>query len=119
MKKILFTVSLLLGSLVIGNIPALAANDIPMTIIVEGEISDQSTKGPNGPIIISQDENVLTLPALMDNFMLELRDEFGLLVYSTYVPSGTTLIVLPATLTGDYELRLVANTYYYMGYIVL
>lgn len=36
--------------------------------------------------------------------------------------AGTTqseLLSLPATLSGDYEIRFVADTYYYYGYIYL
>ena len=40
-------------------------------------------------------------------------------VNSTIVPEGTTLVVLPSTLSGDFELRLAADTYYYIGYILL
>ena len=43
----------------------------------------------------------------------------GTIVYSTCVSSGTTSVILPSTLTGDYEFRLVADTYYYYGYIEL
>ena len=110
MKKVILALSLLLGGLVLSNTSALAAKDIPMTVILEG---------PQVSIIISQDGHVLSLPAMTDDFMLELRDEYGALTYSVYVPSGTTLIVLPVTLSSDYELRLVADTYYYIGYIVL
>lgn len=119
MKKVILALSLLLGGLVLSNTSALAAKDIPMTVILEGEISNTNPKGPQVSIIISQDGHVLSLPAMTDDFMLELRDEYGALTYSVYVPSGTTLIVLPVTLSSDYELRLVADTYYYIGYIVL
>ena len=46
-------------------------------------------------------------------------DEDGVVVYTTYVPAGTTMIVLPSTLSGDFEIRLVGDTYYYRGYITL
>ena len=61
----------------------------------------------------------LSMPTFEDDFTLELLDEDGVVVYSVYVPAGTTLIVLPSTLSGDFELRLVADTYYYRGYITL
>ena len=35
------------------------------------------------------------------------------------LPAGTTMATLPATLSGDYEIRFVADTYYYYEYIYL
>lgn len=51
--------------------------------------------------------------------MLQLCDEDGTLVYTAFVPQGTTQVVLPSTLSGLYEIRLVADTYYYIGYLNL
>ena len=76
-------------------------------------------KAPPRPLVISQDNNILTLPATSVDYTLELRDENGTLVYSSYIPTGTTQIILPTTLSGNFEIRLVADTYYYIGYISL
>jgi hypothetical protein len=64
---------------------------------------------------------VLTLPGFEDDYTLELRDEDGTMVYSIYLSAGTTQVVLPSTLSGEYELRLIpfSATYYYRGYILL
>lgn len=93
--------------------------DIPLNIIDEDPIGSDSTKGTIGSLLITQDDNILTLPATSVDYTLELRDENGTLVYSSYVPAGTTQIILPTTLSGDFEIRLVADTYYYIGYISL
>jgi len=90
---------------------------VPMHIIKTGSASDGSTLAPPRPWYITQDDYVLTLPAFEDDFTLELRDEDDTVVYSTLVPAGTTQVVLPSTLSGDFELRLAADTYYYRGYI--
>ena len=88
-------------------------------------IIDQSSGGagptyaPPRPWYITQDDYVLTMPAFEDDLTLELRDENDVVVYTAYVPAGTTMIVLPSMLSGDFELRLVADTYYYRGYISL
>lgn len=88
-------------------------------------IIDQSSGGagptyaPPRPWYITQDGYVLTMPAFEDDYILELRDENDVVVYTDYVPAGTTQIVLPSTLSGDFELRLVADTYYYRGFITL
>lgn len=93
--------------------------DVTLQFVNEKEISQGNTKTPTPPLVINQDGNVLTLPATPVDYMLELRDENGILVYYTFIPQGTTQIVLPSTLSGDFEIRLVADTYYYIGYLTL
>lgn len=95
--------------------------DIPLSL-VWNDPSNTNTpvpKTPIPPLLISQDGNVLTLPATPVDYMLELRDENGILVYYTFIPQGTTQIVLPSTLSGDFEIRLVADAYYYIGLIII
>ena len=92
---------------------------ISMHIIKESGPQGGNTLAPPRPWYITQDDYTLTMPAFEDDFTLELRNEYDVVVYSTYVPAGTTLIVLPSTLSGDFELRLVGDTYYYRGYISL
>ena len=55
------------------------------------------------------------------NCTLTLLDDDGDVVYSTIVPAGTSTVTLPATLTGDYELRLYpgGTAYYFYGRIEL
>lgn len=115
-KKLFLIVALLSGW---GANTLWAGHQIPMHIINEGSGSDGPTYAPPRPWYITLDDYVLTLPAFEDDYTLELCDEDGVVVYTTYVPAGTTLVVLPSTLSGDFELRFVADTYYYIGYITL
>ena len=117
MKKLLLSTILLLGGHFFGNV--YAEQPIPMSIINKGSAGNGSTYAPPRPWYITQDDYVLTLPTLEDDYTLELRDEDDVVVYSTYLPAGTTLVTLPSTLSGDFELRLVADTYYYRGYLNL
>jgi len=115
MKKIVFVIALLVG----GNNTLWAGDEIPMQIIDPSASGSRPTNAPPRPWYITQDDYTLTMPAFEDDFTLELRNEYDVVVYSTFVPAGTTLIVLPSTLSGDFELRLVGDTYYYRGYISL
>lgn len=117
MKKFLFLIFLLAGSIVPQTISA--SQNIPMQIIDETPIGPGAPLAPPRPWYITQDNYTLTMPAFEDDFTLALLDEDGVVVYSVYVPAGTTQIVLPSTFSGDFELRLVADTYYYRGYITL
>ena len=92
---------------------------ISMQIIRSSGPGGGSTLAPPRPLYITQDDYVLTLPAFEEDYTLELRDENDVVVYTDYVPAGTTQVVLPSTLSGDFELRLVADTYYYIGYFSL
>ena len=66
-----------------------------------------------------QDDHVLTFQSAHADLTLRLLDAGGNEVYSAPVSASTNMVVLPATLTGSYELRLETDTYYYIGYIVL
>ena len=116
MKKLLLAMFLLIGG---GDFAF--GQQIPMQIIKNQPIGQNNPLAPPRPWYITQDENILTLPAFEDDLTLQLLDEDETIVYSSYIPAGTTQIVLPSTLSGEYELRLIpfSATYYYRGYIVL
>ena len=118
MKKVMIIISLLIG----GSTISLGSQvQIPMQIVNDGSAGSRPTYAPPRPWYITQDDYVLTLPSFEEVFTLELRDGSDTLVYSTDVPAGTTTVVLPSTLSGEYELRLIpfSATYYYRGYIIL
>lgn len=119
MKKLLLVAFLLLLGGVFSSKVFGQSQEIPMQIIDTSEVGQGNTKSPSGPFVINQKDNYLSLPATPADYTLELRDENGILVYDVYIPAGTTEIILPTTLYGTFEIRLVATTYYYIGYITL
>lgn len=78
-------------------------------------------KSPNNPPVVYQEDNVLYFVGDHSSYTLILRDEDGELVYSTFVSSTTTSVILPAWLEGDYELQLYPTglNYYFYGWIEL
>ena len=110
---------LLLGGALFAEATAEEPQNIPLQIIHTSEASTGSTKAPQRPLVITQDGYILTLPAQGNDYMLVLRDDTGTVGYTTFIPAGTTQIVLPSTMSGDFEIRLVTDTYYYIGYILL
>lgn len=118
MKKFLFMAFFLLGGTIISTAFA-GHQNIPMQIIDKDGVGNGHTYAPPRPWYIIQDDCTLTLPAFEDDYILELLDEDGDVVYSTFLPSGTTQVILPSTLSGSFEIRLVGDTYYYRGYIEL
>jgi len=120
MKKIYLIVLFVLGGAFLPN-TIFASQNVPMQIIKEAPVGQNNPLIPPRPWYITQDENVLTIPAFEDDFTLQLLDEDEMVVYSTIISAGTTQVILPTTLSGDFELRLIpffAN-YYYRGYISL
>ncbi len=118
MKKLLLFMILLVG----GGIFAYGGQqNIPMQIIKNQPVGQNNPLSPPRPWYIIQDDYVLTLPAFEDDLTLELRDANETVVYTTCLYAGTTTVVLPSTLSGSFELRLVPffATYYYRGYISL
>ena len=113
MKKLLFCFSMLFCLSTI----AIAGNEVPLNYQPHGSTHGGNPKAPTW--YIDQDGNVLTMSATPCDYTLTLYDENDVLVYSAFVPAGTTQIVLPATLSGSFEIRFETATYYYYGYISL
>ena len=75
------------------------------------------TKAPVKPMHINLENHQIELSALHPDYTLTLLNEDGDVVYSTVVPAGTSTVTLPATLTGDYELRLYPDGTAYFFYV--
>lgn len=116
--KLFMVMLLILGGAHFAKVIA-QGNVIPMQIIEPSSAGDGSIKNPPATLVITQNDNVLTLPATPVDYTLQLRYANGTMLYSLYIPSGTTQIILPTTIFGSFEIRLVADTYYYVGYIDL
>ena len=117
MRKIFLAFALILGEAIFTE--ALAEQQIPMQIIKDHPASNSGTFAPPRPWYITENNNVLTMPTFENDYTLELRDEDDNVVYTTYLLAGTTMVILPSTLSGDFELRLVGDSYYYRGYLSL
>jgi hypothetical protein len=118
MKQLLFYLFLFLG----GTFPPAYANNpvnVSLSIIRTSDVSNGNIKSEPLPLLITLEDYTITLPATDVDYTLELRDENGTLVYTAFIPQGSTQIVLPTTFSGEFEIRLVANTYYYIGVLEL
>ena len=87
---------LLLGGTIISTAFA-GQQNIPMHIIDKDRVGNGHTYAPPRPWYIIQDDYTLTLPLFEDDYIFELRDEAGEVVYTTNLLAGTTQIVLPST----------------------
>lgn len=76
-------------------------------------------KGPDQVPEISLDDHTLYFFTPCDDYTLNLVDENDVVVYTIVIPAGTTSWVLPATLSGEYELQLISGNYCFWGMITL
>ena len=117
MKKIY---SVLIGILLMGGVITSSAERIGLRGKIDPTGSTTGhTKSPIRPWYIDLTDNVITMSSTPCDYTLNLYDEDGEVVYSAFVPAGTTQVVLPTTLTGSFELLFETDTYYYYGYIEL
>lgn len=116
MKKLIIFLLFLVG----GGTFAFGAQ-IPMQIIDPSLPSGGHPYAPVRPWYITQDDYAFTLAATPEDYTLVLLDEDDEVVYSDTLLSGSTMFVLPSTLSGNFELRLIpfASTYCYRGYLEL
>ena len=121
-KKKLFVIifSLFLVGTVIESHAQEVIVDLEVKIIDETPTQTGSPKTPVQIPEVWQDGHLIIMEADHADFVLDLFDEDGVLVYTTYVPSASTQVVLPSSLTGDFELRLdFGCSYYFYGFISL
>ena len=117
-----FLLSLAMALLPFANvcINTLAGN-IPLHVTIKDPTNNQPAD-PKSPVRVpnvSLEDYTFTFDASCLGCELQLLDENSVLVYSTTITSST--LVLPSTLSGEYELRLIpfSANYYYRGYITL
>ena len=76
-------------------------------------------KLPVSPPSVSYDDHTLYFETPCDGCTLNIVDSNNVVVYTTVIPTGTTSLVLPATLSGEYELQIIRAGYLFYGMIDL
>lgn len=83
------------------------------------DASNQNPRSPNDSPTVYINDYTLTFEANHPEYVLYIRDEYETVVYSTVVTSAMTEVVLPSTLSGDYEIDLIWGSWCFWGYIEL
>ena len=111
---------LLIVAILMGGMTAVKAkiNYVPLYIVDTTPDVTEPRRTPAGPLFITQDDHKLTLPEIDDSLTLKVLKD-NQFVYIKDLKRHQLAVTLPATLVGDYEIRLCADTYYYFGYITL
>jgi hypothetical protein len=77
---------------------------------------------PRSPIevpLVYIEDYTLAFVADHPDYVLNIKDEDGDVVYSTVVYSSETQVVLPSTLSGDHEIELIMGYWKFTGFINL
>ena len=82
-------------------------------------IGNPGPKSPEDAPVVYQEDNVLYFDGDHPSYYLTLRDEDGDTVYTTTVTSTDMTVTLPSTLSGDYEIELVYDSWVFTGWITL
>jgi hypothetical protein len=85
----------------------------------DGLIGNQMPRNPNDPPVVYLEDYTLTFEADHPEYVLYIKDEDEVVVYSTVVTSASTEVVLPSTLSGDYEIELIMGDWLFSGWIEL
>lgn len=116
-RKILFAL-LLVIAFPLSASSAVENDTITLSIIEPGDNGGTPHKSPDLPINVEQDGHVLTFDYDCVGCILSLLGVDGNLVVSLLIDS-TGIIVLPESLYGLYELRLIKDNYLYSAFILL
>lgn len=112
-KKLFF----LIVAILVNSTTAVNAkiNYVPLYIVDTQSDVKETKHLPAMPLFITQDDHRLTLPEIGDSLAFIVLKDNQRVFESPYQHQ----IDLPASLIGDFEVRLSADTYYYYGYITL
>ena len=95
---------------------------VPLSVNIEDDdmpLGNGQPKSPTDPPTVYIEEYTLMFENYHPEYILNIKDENGIVVYSTVVHSTQTQVVLPSTLSGNYEIRLVLGFWVFTGWIGL
>ena len=95
---------------------------VPLTVCIE----EDEQPGGNGhgktsmcPPLVYLEDYTLSFEVGHPEYVLNIKDENDNVVYTTTVYSTQTQVVLPSTLSGDYQIELVMGYWLFTGWINL
>lgn len=101
------------------SMSANASHKIPFVtgIVDDMPIGHGHAKSPMRPPVVYIEDYTLSFTADHPEYILNIKDEDGEVVYSTPVYTTETQVVLPSTLSGDYEIELIMGYWKFIGWI--
>ena len=98
-----------------------ARDQIPFTVYYNNEqgLGHGHPKSPMRPPVVYIEEYMLSFSADHPEYVLNIKEENGEVVYSTTIFCAMTQVTLPSTLSGDYEIELLMGNWKFKGFINL
>ncbi len=120
MKKLLFLLFMALGLPYCLSVSA-QGTIIPLTSekVIRNTGSQDPARGELDTPLVYLDAHTLTFSPTHPEYILYIKDENETVVYSTVVSESETTAVLPAALSGSYEIVLVMGNWMFTGWIDL
>lgn len=100
---------------------AVAWDRIPLTTNLEEHIAGGNgyPKSPMRPPVVYIEDYTLTFVADHPEYILNIKDEDGEVLYSMVVTPAETQVTLPSILSGEYVIELTMGNWKFTGYINL
>ena len=95
---------------------------VPLSVSIEDDEQSLGPGHPKTPITAPKvyiDDYTLLFEVGHPEYVLNIKDENDNVVYTTTVYSSQTQVVLPSTLSGDYQIELVMGYWHFSGWINL
>lgn len=121
-KKRLLLFALMMALLPLSSLRVSAENPGNIDLQVGYDDPDYGTEQPRSPVLIPHvgiDGYSLLFYTPCDGSTLRLLDENDNVVYSTVIPDGTSTLVLPSYLSGNYRIEIIRGAFCFWGYIEL
>ena len=82
-------------------------------------MGNQIPRTPICPPTVYLNGHTLTFETTLSDYTLQLVDSSDDVVYSVFVPAGTTTVILPSTYVGNYTLQLFWGDWMFYSWIQL
>jgi hypothetical protein len=95
---------------------------VPLTVSIEEDEQPGGPGNPKTPMTAPKvyiDDYTLLFAVDHPDYVLYIKDEDDNVVFSTVVYSAQTQVVLPSTLSGNYQIELVMGNWLFKGWINL
>ena len=92
---------------------------LQVSILNDERIGHSHPKSLLDPPTVYIEDYTLLFEANHPEYVLNIKDEDGDVVYTTVVYSAQTQVVLPSTLSGDYVIELAMGNWLFTGWINL
>ena len=95
---------------------------VPLTVSIDDDEQPGGPGNPKTPMLaptVYIDDYMLLFAVDHPEYVLYIKDENDNVVYSTVVYSTQTQVVLPSTLSGNYQIELVMGYWLFTGWIYL